>query len=42
MSYFPTNPKTVSAEIIAPRKVESRRTSAPVELLYTLHASGPV
>lgn len=33
MSSFPMDPKTVSAKITAPRKVESRRISAPVEEL---------
>lgn len=33
MSSFPTYSKIVSAEVTAPRKAESRRTSAPVELL---------
>lgn len=33
MSSFPTDPKTVSAEITAPGKVESRRISAPVEVV---------
>ena len=33
MSSFPTDPKTVSAEITTPRKVKGRRTSAPIEEL---------